>query len=127
MPSDDRRAAWLTGLRAKDAAVHRTLTNESAALEARALSGRLASLQAELLAMRGALRVRDEIIHDLGLAIAERDMRIDVLGRQLPKEGEVSSHDDHQNRVLSRVGNAARSTMMRGRQMLARARLHVLP
>ncbi|NTW38356.1 MAG: hypothetical protein HGA44_00475, partial [Cellulomonadaceae bacterium] len=79
MPIDDRRAAWLTGLRTSDDAVHRRLSDEAAHREVEALEGRLLTLQAELVALRRAVGVRDHLLHDQRVAIAERDARIDHL------------------------------------------------
>jgi hypothetical protein len=80
MPIDDERAAWLAGLRTSDRALHQALDGEVAAREISALHERIAALQAQVASLRGSVRVRDALLDDHRVAIAERDARIDALG-----------------------------------------------
>ncbi|KQS99771.1 hypothetical protein [Cellulomonas sp. Leaf395] len=84
MPIDDERAAWLAGLRTADRAVHQALDGEVAAREISALHERIAALQAQVASLRGSVRVRDSLLDDHRVAIAERDARIDALGTPPP-------------------------------------------
>ncbi|WP_421740923.1 hypothetical protein [Cellulomonas sp.] len=101
MPIDDERAAWLTGLRTADKALHEALDGEVAAREISALHERIAALQAQVAALRGSVRVRDALLDDHRVAIAERDARIDALGTPPPPPSMVAL-------LRSRAGGAAR-------------------
>ncbi|GEL97657.1 hypothetical protein CTE05_12040 [Cellulomonas terrae] len=79
MPIDDERAAWLTGLRIADRDIHEALDAEVAAREIAGLHLRVAALHAQVDGLRGAVRVRDELLRDHQVAIAERDVRIETL------------------------------------------------
>ncbi|MEZ0449569.1 hypothetical protein [Cellulomonas sp. ICMP 17802] len=79
MPIDDERAAWLTGLRTADRDIHEALAAEVATREIAALHDRVAALHAQVDGLRGAVRVRDELLQDHRVAIAERDVRIENL------------------------------------------------
>lgn len=84
MPIDDERAAWLAGLRTADKALHEVLDGEVAAREIAALHERISALQAQVSSLRGSVRVRDSLLADHRIAIAERDARIDALGDAPP-------------------------------------------
>jgi len=73
MSLDDQRAAWLNSVHAADHAVHTALADESAPRRVLALQDRVASLQAQVAALREAVRVRDQLLEDQRAAVAERD------------------------------------------------------
>lgn len=101
MPIDDERAAWLGGLRTTDTAIHEALDAEVASREIAALQERITSLHAQVAALQGAVRVRDSLLADHRVAIAERDVRIDALAAQ-------ASPPPLSRRVAGRAGTVAR-------------------
>ena len=113
MPIDDERAAWLTGLRTANRTLNDGLAAEVAGRENTALHLRIVALEAQVAGLRGAVRVRDELLQDHRVAIGERDVRIEALltrATEAPASVPVSARAAHLVRRAARVpGRLARS------------------
>lgn len=82
-PSDPDE--WHAALEVRDSAVHHDVLGESLAAENAALRTRLDGLIAELRVARAAVVVRDAVLHQQSLALAQRDADLAEMAAAAPR------------------------------------------
>ncbi|MDO8108554.1 hypothetical protein Q6348_15255 [Isoptericola sp. b441] len=109
------REAWHEALAARDREVHALADADAVRAENEALERRLDMLMAELHVQREAVRVRDEMVRDLTVALRERDRR-----QQAPEPTPPGTLTVHARRVLRAARHPVRSARALARRMRRR-------